>query len=67
MLDTFCQLAQNSVARQIVAEQSREVLTIIMQTGGYPYGIIQGHERIRFLHAADAAKQNIDVDRIAGR
>jgi hypothetical protein len=40
--------------------------TIKTQTGGYPNGIIQGRERTRFLHAADAAQQNIDVDRIAG-
>lgn len=62
MLDTSCCLGQNLRARQIVAEQSREIRR--KYNGREVFnGVIQRWERASSFHAASAAKQNVDVDR----
>jgi hypothetical protein len=67
MLDTFCRLGQNSDARQIVAEQSREISSKNrISKREVIHGVVRDWQLEGFLRAADVAKQNVVIDRVAG-
>jgi len=66
MLDTFCWLGQNSGARQIVAEQSRELHHKYNANGRLFNGVIRGCWFEGPLRATDVAQQIFVIDRGAG-